>query len=97
MLQFAVDQKQYDCLCGIRYHIAAKKKAEERGADPADTEQIHKTICSLFDEADALKIPFWVQNTAICSVQDEWRRYLTEYTYQVLEKRGINCDAATTR
>jgi len=96
MLHFAVNQKQYDTLAGIRYWIADKERMIERyGHNEPELDSIHKTICGLFDEADRLKIPFWVQNTAICSVQGHWRDYLSEYTYQALEKKNIDCSAVT--
>ena len=97
-LYYQVTQKQYDLLAGIRYWIADKKRMIERyGTDDPELESIHKTIIALFDECDREKIPFWVQNVAICSVQDEWRNYLNEYTYQALEKRNINCDLVSCR
>lgn len=97
-LYYQVTQKQYDILCGIRHWIADKERMIERyGHDEPELESIHKTIISLFDEADREKIPFWVQNTAICSVQGNWRAYLNEYTYQALEKRNIDCELVTVR
>lgn len=98
MLYFEVDQKQYDCLLGLRHWLAVKAKCAERY--PADLERegenIHKTICGLFDEADKLKIPFWVQNI-VCAYQDDWRHSLTTYLYQDLEKRNVNCKAVSCR
>lgn len=99
-LYFKVDQKQYNTLSGLRYRIADKGYQREHSAPDAEIEQTHKTICSLFDEADALGIPFWVQNVVIASVQDKagtWRNYLEEYTFQVLESHGIDCSEVTTR
>ena len=67
---------------------------------PADYEKesdnIHKTITSLFYEADALMIPFWVQNI-VCGYQDDWRHTKETYLFQDLEKRGVNCDAVSCR
>lgn len=98
MLHYAVDQKQYDVLCGIRHWIADKERMRERyGDNEPELETCHKTICGLFDEADKLKIPFWVQNTAICSVQGQWRKYLCEYTYDALERNNIDCSAVSCR
>lgn len=99
-MKFKVTQKQYDALSGLRYFIADKGYQREHEAPEAEIEKTHKTICSLFDEADSLKIPFWVQNVIIASVQDKkgtWRNYLEEYTYQVLEAHGVDCTEVTTR
>lgn len=96
-MTYKVTQKQYDVLCGLRYWIADKARMIERyGTEEPELDSIHKTIIGLFDEADKLKIPFWVQNI-ICMIQDDWRHYLTSYTYQDLENRGIDCSDVTTR
>ena len=98
MLHYEINQKQYDILLGLRHWFAVKAKMQER--NPADLKRdgdnIHKTICSLFNEADALNIPFWVQNT-VCAYQDDWRHISTTYLYQDLEKNNINCSAVTCR
>ena len=97
-MNYAIDQKQYDILLGLRHFMANKAYMIERY--PADyeleKENIHKTIVSLFDEADQHNIPFWVQNI-ICGYQDDWRHTCNTYLYQDLEKRGVNCDAVSCR
>lgn len=94
-LYYQVTQKQYDVLAGLRYWIADIHRMRERyGNDEPELAVCDKSIQALFDEADKLKIPFWVQNAAIFSV-DNWRNYITEYTYQALEKKNINCDLVT--
>lgn len=96
-LYYQVTQKQYDVLAGLRYWIADIKRMRERfGDNEPELKTCDNSIQALFDEADKLKIPFWVQNTAIFSV-DNWRNYLTEYTYQALEKKNINCDLVNCR
>lgn len=96
-LYYQVTQKQYDVLAGLRYWIADIKRMRERyGDNEPELETCDKSIQALFDEADHLQIPFWVQNAAIFSV-DNWRNYLNEYTYQALEKKNINCDLVFTR
>ena len=97
-MEFFVNQKQYDTLLGLRHFMALKAKLKERYPEDYETEheRIHKTIVCLFDEADKLKIPFWVQNI-VCFYQDDWRHSLVSYLYQDLEKRGVNCDAVSCR
>ena len=95
-LFFKVTQKQYNALAGLRYRIADIHYQREHGADPAEIEQTHKTIVSLFDELDFLKVPFWVQNQTIASVEN-YRRYYTEYTYQALERVGVDCSEVSSR
>ena len=96
-LYYKVDQHQYDLLCGLRYWIANKCRMRERyGDDEPELERCHKTICSIFDELDKNGVPYWVQNT-ICMIQEDWRHYLTSYTYQDLEARGIDCSAVSCR
>lgn len=95
-LYFKCNQKQYNALSGLRYRIADIHYQRERGADESEIEKTHKTILSLFDELDALKVPFWVQNQTIASVEN-WRRYLDEYTYQALERVGVDCTEVCSR
>ena len=95
-LYFKVTQKQYNALSGLRYRIADIHYQREHGASPAEIEQTDKTIQSLFDELDALHVPFWVQNSTIASV-DNWRKYLDEYTYQALERVGVDCSEVSSR
>ena len=96
-LFFRPTQKQYNILSGLRYWIADEKRMRERyGDNEPELETCKKSISALFDEADKEKIPFWVQNVAIFSV-DNWRNYLNEYTYQALEKKNISCELITIR
>lgn len=97
-MTFAINQKQYDILLGLRHWFAVSAKMRERYPDEYETERekIHKTICMTFDEADKSAIPFWVQNI-VCGYQDNWRHCLDTYLYQDLEKRNVNCDAVTCR
>lgn len=98
MLTFNIDQTQYNILLGLRHWMAVKAKMIERY--PADYEKerdsIHKTIVSLFEDADRHGLPFWVQNI-VCGYQDDWRHSLDTYLYQDLEKRNVNCEAVSCR
>ena len=98
MLHFEINQKQYDILLGLRHWMAIKSKLAERYPADLETEgeNIHKTICGLFDEADKNNIPFWVQNI-VCAFQDDWRHSLDHYLYQDLESRGVNCSMVSCR
>lgn len=95
-LSFKVTQKQYNALAGLRYRVADIHYQREHGAAPAEIEKTDKTIQSLFDELDTLQVPFWVQNQTIASVEN-YRRYYTEYTYQVLERVGVDCSEVSSR
>ena len=98
-LQFTLTQEQYNALSGLAYRIADNAYMLERyGAKDSEIERAenHKTITGLFDQLDALRVPFWVQNTIICAFEN-WRRYKTEYVYQVLECRGVDCSAVHVR
>ena len=98
MFDFTIDQKQYDTLSGLRYWMANKAYMKERYPEDyeKESEKIHKTIVSLFNEADQRQIPFWVQNI-VCGYQDDWRHTKETYLYQDLEKRNVNCDAVSVR
>lgn len=98
-LQFKLTQEQYNTLDGLAYRIADNAYMLERyGRDESEIErqENHKTILGLFDQLDALRVPFWVQNTIICAFEN-WRRYKTEYVFQVLECRGVDCSAVRVR
>ena len=98
-LYFKLSQEQYNALSGLAYRIADNAYMLERyGRDESEIErqENHKTILGLFDQLDALRVPFWVQNTIICTFED-WRRYKTEYLYQALEQRGVDCSAVHVR
>lgn len=97
-MTYSVTQRQYNILLGLRHWMAVKAKMIERYPEEynRESENIHKTICSIFDEADHEKIPFWVQNI-VCGYQDDWRHSIDTYLYQDLEKRNVNCDAVSCR
>ncbi len=97
-LTFNINQKQYDILLGLRSHMAYNAKCRERWPEDYEVERenIDKTICGLFSDADRNGIPFWVQNI-VCGFQDDWRHALTTYLYQDLEKYGVNCSGVSCR
>ena len=97
-LTFNINQKQYDILLGLRHWMACKAKYKERWPEDYEKERdkIHKTIVFLFDDADRLGIPYWVQNI-VCGFQDDWRHTLNTYLYQDLEKYGVNCAGVSCR
>lgn len=98
-LHFAVNQEQYNALQGLAYRVADNAYMIERYG-VRDTEQErqdnHKIIVDLFEKLDLLQVPFWVQNNVICYFEN-WRRYKTDYLYQCLESRGVDCSAVSTR
>jgi hypothetical protein len=93
MLHYTLNQSNYNKLCGLAYRIADNKYMIERyGTENTKTERErnHKTIYMLFDELDAARVPFWVQNTTI-SFANDWRRYKSECLYYYLISRGVDC------
>ena len=91
-LYYKMDQSIYNKLCGLAFRIADNKYMIERyGTENTKTEreQNHKTIYMLFDELDAARVPFWVQNYTIAFGND-WRRYKTEQLYYWLRARGVD-------
>lgn len=91
-LYYRLDQSIYNKLCGLAFRIADNKYMLERfGAENTKTERElnHKTIYMLFDELDAARVPFWVQNTTI-SFANDWRRYKSECLYYWLKARGVD-------
>ena len=92
MLHYELSQENYNKLCGLAYRIADNKYMIERyGTESTKTEREknHRTIYMLFDELDAARVPFWVQNTAIAFAND-WRRYKSECLYYWLRARGVD-------
>ena len=92
MLHYTLNQSNYNKLCGLAYRIADNKYMIERyGTENTKTEREknHKTIYMLFDELDAARVPFWVQNTTI-SFANDWRRYKSECLYYWLKARGVD-------
>ena len=91
MLEITLNQEQYNKLSGLAYWIADKSYIKERyGDNEPELDRCHKTIIMLFDELDALKVPFWAQNTVICFAEN-WRRYKETYLRNYLEKKNIHC------
>jgi len=91
-LYYKVNQNVYNKLCGLAFRIADNKYMIERyGIEGSAVEraQNHKTIYVLFDELDALQVPFWVQNITI-SFANDWRRYKSECLYYWLKARGVD-------
>ena len=92
MLHYTLSQANYNKLCGLAFRIADNKYMIERyGTENTKTEreQNHKTIYMLFDELDAARVPFWVQNYTIAFGND-WRRYKAEQLYYWLRARGVD-------
>ena len=74
---------------GLAYWLAAKAYTAERY--PEDTEEIDrcdKNIRYRFELADALKIPWAVQNHVIIFGQN-WRKYKQSSTREILENYGV--------
>jgi hypothetical protein len=91
-LYYKVDQSIYNKLCGLAFRIADNKYMIERygvKGSAVERAQNHKTIIMLFNELDAARVPFWVQNSAI-SFGDDWRRYKSECLYNWLRARGVD-------
>ena len=93
-LEYCLTEQQRHALSGLAYWIADEKYFKERNSPEelptyrGELEKIRKTISCCFSECDALKIPFWVQNTVIGYASD-WRRYKSTGMDQYLEKRNI--------
>lgn len=88
MLTFICTQEKYNALSGLAYRIADNSYMLERfGHDDASIElgQNHKTILMLFDELDALQVPYWVQN-AVMSWAEDWRQYKSGYVRDAFKK-----------
>lgn len=90
---YALNQKKYNALLGLAYRVADNAYMIERyGAEETaiEREQNTKTVSLLFDQLDKMKVPFWVQNTAL-AFGENWRRYKTENLSSWLESRKIDC------
>lgn len=88
MFTFDCTQEIYNALSGLAYRIADNTYMIERyGRTDVETElkQNHVTICGLFDDLDALRVPYWVQNTVICWAED-WRRYKSGSLFDAFQK-----------
>ena len=91
MLQYTLTKEQYSNLCNLAYfhadiHYLRERHPEEKG----EIEKVHKTICFDFELLDALRVPFWVQNTVL-AFSESWRRYKAEYLRDYLNTKGIIC------
>lgn len=85
---FICTQSAYNALCGLAYRIADNAYMIERyGRENCSVElaENKKTIGGLFADLDALRVPFWVQNTVICWAED-WRRYKTDCIVSAFDK-----------
>lgn len=92
MLDYKLNQDNYNKLCGLAFRIADNKYMVERyGLKDTEAERAknHKTIVMLFDELDAGGVPFWVQNYSI-AFGENWRRYKTDHLYYWLRARGVD-------
>lgn len=88
MLQYKLSGDQYSVLQGLSYQIANLHYIQERYGDDPELIHVRDTIRSLFDEADGLAIPFWVQNHTIVWSED-WRETKRSYLWQYLESRNV--------
>lgn len=89
MLAYELNKKQFAALEGLAYWIANKYYITERfGYDDPEIKVCHDTILSLFDELDALKVPFWVQNSVI-AIGENWRKYKSNYFDFLLKEKNI--------
>ncbi len=88
-LRFDANTEQTNALQGLAYWIADNAYIIERyGADDPERENVKKTISMVFDELDALRVPFWVQNVVICFAEN-WRKYKAVYLSAFLETKNI--------
>ena len=61
MLRFDANTEQRRALEGLAYWIADANYILERyGVNEPEREIARKTIFSMFDELDVLRVPFWV-------------------------------------
>lgn len=89
MLEFTANARQRKELEGLAYWIADREYIIERyGIDEPELKHCNDTIRFIFDHCDALKIPFWVQNTVICFAEN-WRKYKSEYLTETMKKYKI--------
>lgn len=99
MLHFELDQEKYNALQGLAYRIADNAYMKERYGRENVLQELaenHATITGLFDTLDSLRVPFWVQNSAI-AFGDDWRRYKTDSFADWLSGRGVDCSAVSVR
>lgn len=84
-------QNEYNTLNGLFYRFCDLDYMNRIGAPEAEKEKTRQTISSLFDDLDAQKVPFWVQNV-VCGLQNDYTLWKTTYLIQHLKKAGINCE-----
>lgn len=87
-MTFIANKEQRAALLGLAYWIADSSYMRERFPNDPEQQVIRETIHSLFDELDALRVPYWVQNTIICFAED-WRRYRSQYIDSYIKERRI--------
>lgn len=88
-LTFTATIEQRRVLQGLAYWIADINYISERyGHDVPEITECDRTIKSLFDELDALNVPFWVQNSVICWAEN-WRNYKNGYLTENMKIKNI--------
>nr|DAF27540.1 MAG TPA: hypothetical protein [Caudoviricetes sp.] len=93
MLKATLTVSQFRALEGLAYWIADEKHIKtEFGEDEPELQHTRETIKACFDELDKLKVPFWVQNTAIMFGQN-LQRYKTEYIKEYMKTKNITVGA----
>lgn len=92
-LEMNLTKDQYNALEGLAYWIADLHYMRERYGDKEpELDRARKTIeLCCFPKLDALKVPFWVQNSVICWAEN-WRAYKDTYFYNFLESKNIHID-----
>lgn len=84
-----ITKEQFRKLEGLAYWIADTNYIRERfGDDDPELKKCRDTISMIFDELDAIKTPFLVQNVVI-AFSENWRRYKEQYLQSYLHNRGI--------
>lgn len=84
-----LNKEQLHKLEGLAYWIADLHYIIERyGNNEPELQVCRQTINDIFNELDALKVPFSAQNIIICWAED-WRAYKSGYTANTLIKRGF--------
>jgi hypothetical protein len=89
LIGVTLNDRQAKELEGLAYWLAEKAYTAERY--PEDTEELDrcdKNIRYRFELADALKIPWVVQNHVIIFGQN-WRKYKQSSTREILEQYGV--------
>lgn len=88
-LQFTPNAQQKKALEGLAYWIADNRYMREKCGDhEPELKIVDNTIHAIFNELDALDVPFWVQNTVIGRAEN-WRRYHATGITADLRSRGI--------